>query len=185
MIPGRAGRRGPGECRGCGRGRGFDNPPRFLYVDTMQEFLVASGYPALFLLSFLASTLIPLGSEWLLVALIVQGFAPLPVVLVASTGNLLGACTSYGIGIYGSAFLSTRVLRLDETARAKAERLFATYGSWSLLLSWLPVIGDPLCVVAGMMKIGFGRFALLVMAGKAARYAAVAWATVEGGKLLY
>jgi membrane protein YqaA with SNARE-associated domain len=149
----------------------------------MQEFLVANGYPALFVLSFLASTLIPLGSEWLLVALLVQGFAPVPVVLVASTGNLVGACTSYGIGICGSAFLTTRLLRLDEKNRARAERFFAKYGIWSLLLSWLPVIGDPLCVVAGMMKAGLGRFAIIVLTGKTARYAAVAWATVEGRKV--
>lgn len=146
----------------------------------MQEFLIANGYPALFFLSFLASTLIPLGSEWLLVTLVVQGFAPLPVVLVASVGNVLGACTSYVIGVYGSAFLTAKILRMDERDCARAERFFARYGSWSLLLSWLPVVGDPLCVVAGMMKVAFGRFALLVVTGKVARYAAVAWAALEG-----
>lgn len=151
----------------------------------MLELLAANGYPALFLLSFFASTLLPLGSEWLLVALIIQGFDPLPVVLVASAGNLLGACTSYGIGVCGSAFLVTRLLRMDGPERIRAERFFAKYGIWSLLLSWLPVIGDPLCVVAGMMKAGFGRFALLVLTGKIARYAAVAWATVEGRQLFF
>jgi membrane protein YqaA with SNARE-associated domain len=149
----------------------------------MQEFLLANGYPALFLLSFLASTLIPLGSEWLLVALIVQGFAPLPVVLVASAGNFLGACTSYAIGFCGSAFLTARLLRMGQAERLRAERFFTRYGVWSLLLSWLPVVGDPLCVVAGMMKVGFGRFALLVVTGKAARYAAVAWAAAAGQPL--
>lgn len=151
----------------------------------MQEFLVASGYPALFLVSFLASTLIPLGSEWLLVALVVNGFAPLPVVLVASAGNFLGACTSYGIGVYGSVYLTAKILRMDEGDCARAERFFARYGSWSLLLSWLPVIGDPLCLVAGMMRVAFGRFALLVLTGKVARYVAVAWAAVEGQQLLF
>jgi membrane protein YqaA with SNARE-associated domain len=151
----------------------------------MHEFLVANGYPALFLLSFLASTLLPLGSEWLLVALIVQGFPPLPVILLASAGNLLGAGTSYGIGVYGSPFLTTRIMRLGENECLRAERFFAKYGSWSLLLSWLPVIGDPLCVVAGMMKVSLGRFALLVVIGKVTRYTAVALAAVEGQKLFY
>jgi membrane protein YqaA with SNARE-associated domain len=151
----------------------------------MQEFLLDNGYPALFLLSLLASTLIPLGSEWLLVTLIVQGFDPLRVVLTASVGNLLGAATCYLIGFYGSAFLAGRVLRLDVADRARAEGWFGRYGSWSLLLSWLPVVGDPLCVVAGMMKITFVRFALLVAAGKVARYAAVAWATIEGRNLWF
>lgn len=151
----------------------------------MQEFLVANGYPALFSLSFLASTLIPLGSEWLLVTLIVQNFAPLPVVLVASAGNFLGACTSYAIGFYGSAFLTTRLLRMSERDREQAERFFARYGCWGLLLSWLPVVGDPMCVVAGTMKVAIHRFALLVLVGKLARYAVVAWAAVEGRQLLF
>lgn len=151
----------------------------------MQEFLLANGYPALFLLSFLAATLVPLGSEWLLVALIAGGFAPQPVVLVASAGNVLGACTSYAIGCFGSAFLAERVLRMDGRERARAERFFTRYGSWSLLLSWLPVVGDPLCVVAGMLKITWPRFVLLVLTGKVARYALVAWATVEGRQLVF
>ncbi|MGW8313168.1 MAG: YqaA family protein [Desulfuromonadales bacterium] len=151
----------------------------------MHEFLINHGYPALFFLSFLASTLIPLGSEWLLIALIAQNFAPVPVVLVASAGNYLGACTSYGIGLYGSTFLTTRILRMSDNERARAERFFARYGVWSLLLSWLPLVGDPLCVVAGMMKVGFARFTILVVAGKAARYAAVAWATLVGRQLLF
>ena len=88
----------------------------------MQEFLIANGYPALFLLSFLAATLIPLGSEWLLVLLIVGGFAPLPVVMVATAGNFLGACTSYAIGIYGSAFLTAKFLRMEVSNRARAEQ---------------------------------------------------------------
>lgn len=151
----------------------------------MHEFLLANGYPALFLLSFLASTLIPLGSEWLLIALIVKGLTPLPVVLVAAAGNILGACTSYLIGLYGSDFLTAKVLRMDADDQARAERFFVRYGSWSLLLSWLPVVGDPLCLVAGMMRTTFVRFALLIATGKVARYAAVAWATVAGRQLFF
>ena len=151
----------------------------------MQEFLLANGYPALFLLSFLAATLIPFGSEWLMVTLIVSGFAPLPVVLVASVGNVLGACTSYAIGLYGSAFLTAKLLRMDEHDRGRAERFFARYGCWSLLLSWLPVVGDPLCVVAGLLRVGTSRFVLLVTIGKIARYAVVAWAALEGQSLLF
>jgi membrane protein YqaA with SNARE-associated domain len=158
---------------------------RALLFGTMHELLIDNGYPALFVLSFMASTLIPLGSEWLLATLILQGFAPLPVVLVASFGNLLGGCTSYGIGSCGSTFLISRILRMDENERFRAERIFARYGSWSLLFSWLPIIGDPLCVIAGLLKVNFSRFALLVLIGKAARYVAVAWATAAGLKSLY
>jgi len=83
-------------------------------------------------------------------------------VWAASTGNLTGGLhQAMGIGICGSTFLTTRLLRLDENNRARTEQLFATYGIWEPATEFgLPVIGDPLCVVAGVMKVGFGRFAM-------------------------
>ena len=149
----------------------------------MHDILANHGYPALFLLSFLASTLLPLGSEWLVVTLLLKGFAPLAVVTVALAGNFLGACTSYLLGIYGSSFMVERIFGIGETDRVRAEQAYTRFGSWSLLFTWVPVIGDPLCLVAGMLKVGFSRFALLVVAGKAGRYAAVAWAALQGQQL--
>jgi membrane protein YqaA with SNARE-associated domain len=140
----------------------------------MSVLLLDNGYLALFLVSFSASTLLPLGSEWLLVALILKGFDPAVSVTVATAGNYLGACTTYWIGVYGGPFLIGRVLRIDETAESRARRFYARYGAWSLFFSWLPVIGDPLCLVAGLLGAGFCRFSLLVFAGKLARYASVA-----------
>jgi membrane protein YqaA with SNARE-associated domain len=150
----------------------------------MHELLVNHGYPALFLLSFLAATLIPLGSEWLLVTMLLQQKDPVTSVAVASMGNYLGACTTYGIGIFGGPFLIRRVLRIDAAAQEKAQQYYSRYGSWSLLLSWLPLIGDPLCMVGGLLKIHFLRFSLLVMGGKVARYAVVAWLTLKGAEAL-
>jgi len=146
----------------------------------MHDLLTAGGYPSLFLLSFLASTLLPLGSEWLLAAMLLQRHDPLTAVLVATTGNYLGACTSYWIGIFGGSLLAEKVLRIDASARARAERFFGRYGSWSLLLSWLPVVGDPLCLAGGLLRIPYLRFSLLVATGKLARYATVAWLTLKG-----
>lgn len=146
----------------------------------MEQFLVSHGYPALFALSFLASTLIPLGSEWLLVAMLLNGSDPLLTVAVATLGNTLGAGTTWAIGIYGSAFLIRRVLRIDAAAETSAARFYRRYGAWSLLFSWLPVIGDPLCLVGGVLGVGLGRFSLLVFTGKLTRYAALTWLTLEG-----
>jgi len=146
----------------------------------MHETLTAYGLPALFVLSFLASTLLPLGSEWLLIAMVLQRHDPLLAVLVATIGNYLGACTSYAIGIYGGDFLIRKLLRIGETERARAERFFAKYGSWALFFSWLPIIGDPLCLAGGVLKIPFSRFSILVASGKALRYSAVAWLTLQG-----
>lgn len=141
----------------------------------MHDFLANHGYPALFVLSFLASTLIPLGSEWLLVAMLLKNHDPVASVAVASVGNYLGACTTYWVGIYGGPFLIRKVLRINESELERAERFYDKYGSWSLVFSWLPVIGDPLCLVGGLLKIHFARFSLLVFSGKLARYATVAW----------
>jgi membrane protein YqaA with SNARE-associated domain len=148
----------------------------------MHETLTAYGIPALFLLSFLASTMLPLGSEWLLAALLLQSHDPLKAVLVATAGNYLGACTSYAIGIYGGDLLIKKLLRISDAERVRAERIFAKYGSWMLFFSWLPVIGDPLCLVGGVLKIPFSRFSILVASGKGLRYSAVAWLTLKGAQ---
>lgn len=140
----------------------------------MQEFLLSWGLPALFLLSFLAATLVPLGSEWLLAVLLTHGYEPSPVVIVATLGNSLGALTTWAIGRWGGDWLMSRLLRTDAAARERAEQRFTRWGSWALLMSWLPIIGDPLCLVAGVMKVSLPRFILLVLTGKLARYAAVA-----------
>ena len=136
----------------------------------MEEAVVALGLPALFLLAFLAATVAPLGSEWLLVALLLRGAEPVATVPTATAGNFLGACTTWGIGWYGSPWLLRRVLRVDRTAQERAERLFARYGAWALLLSWVPLVGDPLCLLAGLLKVPFPRFSLPTFAGKLARY---------------
>jgi membrane protein YqaA with SNARE-associated domain len=139
---------------------------------------------ALFLTSFLASTLLPLGSEWLLALLLTRGCPAAAAVAAATAGNTLGACTTWAIGRWGGPWLTRRLLRLDAAAQARAEAFYARWGVWSLLLSWLPVVGDPLCLAGGVLRVGFGRFLLLVAAGKGARYAALAAAVCGGMRLL-
>lgn len=146
----------------------------------MEQILTTHGLPALFCMSFLAATLVPIGSEWLLVTLLLKHHDPVLAVAVATVGNWLGACTTYAVGMWGGPFLVRRVLRVDEETERRADRLYARYGSWSLLFTWLPVIGDPLCLVGGILRVGFGRFSLLVGSGKLARYAFIAWVTVKG-----
>lgn len=144
----------------------------------MEAFLLDHGLPALFVISFLAATVIPLGSEWLLVALLLQGQASVPVVGVATLGNFLGACTTYGLGYWGSTFVAQKILRISEQEEGRAMAIYSRYGSWSLLFSWLPVIGDPLCLVAGSLRFRPLRFAILVFSGKLARYWLLAKITI-------
>lgn len=140
----------------------------------MEDLLLHSGLPALFLLSFLAATILPLGSEWLLIALLLNAYDVTDVVALATIGNFLGACTTYAIGFWGSDFLMQKVLRIDAHQTTKAETIFRQYGSWSLLLSWVPVIGDPLCLVAGSLRLHFALFSLLTFTGKLGRYTLIA-----------
>lgn len=145
----------------------------------MEDLLTGNGLSALFILSFLAATIIPLGSEWLLIALLLNGHDAFPVVTVATVGNYLGACTTYAIGFYGSEFLIKKILRVNDNSLARATSLYKKYGSWSLLFSWVPIIGDPLCLAGGVLRLGFPVFSVLVFIGKLSRYAAIAYLTVH------
>ena len=138
------------------------------------------GLASLFGLSFLASTLVPLGSEWLLILLIVQGHPAPTAVAVATLGNSLGAVTTYLIGICGSDFLTRRLLRLSDHDLHRARTMYSRFGVWSLLISWVPVVGDPLCLIAGALRTSLPLFLVLVPLGKGCRYAALAFFTLQG-----
>ena len=99
----------------------------------MEEWLVSHGLAALFLLSFCAATLLPLGSEWLLATLLLGGSDPGLSVAAATVGNTLGAVTTYAIGLWGGPLFTARLLRIDVAARRRAERLYGRYGFWTLL----------------------------------------------------
>ena len=152
-------------------------------LEPLLAALASPGYPALFGLSFLAATLLPVGSEWLVAAMLLDQRDPVAVTAVAAAGNTLGACTTWLVGIAGGPFLVRRVLRIGPSAEERAVGLYRRYGVWTLFFSWLPLVGDPLCLAAGVLRIGFGRFVLFVFTGKLARYAAVTWLTLGGMRL--
>jgi len=141
----------------------------------MEDLLLQYGLYGLFALSFLAATVFPVASEAGLVALILAGVDPMACVATATVGNTLGAVTTWGVGRWGSEVFLARLLRLSVSDRERARVIFARYGTWSLLLAWAPVIGDPLCAVAGLFGLPLSRFILPVLAGKLARYAALAY----------
>jgi membrane protein YqaA with SNARE-associated domain len=145
----------------------------------LHEWLNQPGFVTLFIVSFLASTLLPLGSEWLLVMMLANGYEPLATVAVASAGNYLGAVTTYLIGMYGGAWLVIKVLRVSPEQQVRARNHYRRYGVYSLFFSWLPIVGDPLCMVGGVLRINFWLFTLLVASGKFVRYAVTAWITLH------
>ena len=136
----------------------------------MEQWLISNGYIHLFLLSFCASTLFPVGSEWLLAALVMKSFNPFYLLGTASIGNTLGALCTYAIGFYGGEKLIRKVLSIKPETREKAHRIYMRYGVWSLFFSWMPVIGDGLCLIGGTLKVPMKLFFPLVFSGKCLRY---------------
>jgi len=111
--------------------------------------------------------------------LVLVGYSPVLTVAVATLGNSLGACTTYAVGRWGGRELVLRVFRMNPASLARSQQFYARYGCWSLLFSWVPVVGDPLCAISGFFKHGWHCFLALVVAGKLARYVALAWLTLQ------
>jgi membrane protein YqaA with SNARE-associated domain len=127
----------------------------------------------LFISAFAASTILPMSSEIVLGALALAGATEVWLLLVVATaGNTLGAVVNWIIGRYAATWRAC-LPSLDDARFERACGWFNRWGIWSLLLSWLPVVGDPLTLVAGVLRAGFVPFVLLVLVGKAARYLVV------------
>lgn len=134
-------------------------------------------YLSLFGIAFLAATIFPAQSELLLVALIAAGrLDPWLLILVATIGNVLGSVVNWVIGRFLHGYRDRRWFPIPARALERAERTYRRWGLWTLLLSWVPIIGDPLTVVAGLLKAPLRLFLPLVIVAKAGRYLAVAGA---------
>ena len=133
----------------------------------------------MFVVAFGAATILPFQSEILFVALQLRGTLPIAeIVLVASIGNTLGACVNYAMGRTAERFKQSRWFPVSEKTLRKAQKWFARWGVWLLLLSWAP-LGDAVTVVAGIMRTRLWLFLLLVAIAKTGRYVVLAWLTIE------
>ena len=128
-------------------------------------------YLGLFFSAFLAATLVPAYSEILFAALVSAGYDPLALWLWASTGNTLGSLVNWFLGSYLLKFQDRRWFPFKEKNLARAQSWFQKYGVWSLLMAWLPIGGDALTFVAGIMRVRFPIFIVLTAIGKGSRYA--------------
>lgn len=125
----------------------------------------------LFISAFGAATLLPLQSEALLVALLLDRPQALWLLLtVASLGNILGSLVNWWLGRYLLHLRDRRWFPLNPAQLLRAQKWYGRYGHWSLLLSWMPIIGDPLTLIAGTLREPLWRFLLLVTLAKAGRY---------------
>ena len=137
-------------------------------------------YGSLFVAAFLAATILPFSSEIVLAGFLAKSeMSWTALIAVASLGNVLGSIVNWMLGRWLTRFRDRRWFPVKEAALERAERWYHRYGRWSLLLSWMPVIGDPLTMIAGVLREPLWVFVPLVAVAKTARYLAVA-AAVAG-----
>lgn len=137
-------------------------------------------YAGLFLAALAAATILPLQSEAALVGLVLTGTHPVWLLVgVASLGNVLGSVINWFIGRGIERYRDRRWFPVAPAALDRAQGWYRRYGKWSLLLSWLPIVGDPLTVVAGLAREPFAMFLVLVVLAKVGRYVVLTAATLS------
>ena len=131
------------------------------------------AYLSLFLVSFLASTIIPLSSEIFFCSAILLGHSPILCLVAASCGNCAGASFNFVLGRLGVNWLIEKVFKFDKSKLDLYERMQAKYVTLFLFVNWLPFIGDPITLYSGIVKVRFSLFALVVFSTRTMRYIVV------------
>ncbi|RRH95993.1 DedA family protein [Mesorhizobium tamadayense] len=138
-----------------------------------------AAFGGLFLTAFAAATVLPLQSEAVLAGLLLAGGqSPVALVLVATSGNVLGSLVNWLLGRGIDRFRDSKWFPANPAALDRAAARYRRFGRWSLLLSWVPVIGDPLTVAAGVLREPLWSFLAIVTVAKAGRYLVLAAATL-------
>jgi len=128
-------------------------------------------YISLFLISFLAATILPFSSEVTLATLIASSnYNNLSLLIFASLGNILGSVVNWVLGFYSRNLATKRWFPFKDKQIKKSSSWFNRFGKWSLLFAWVPIIGDPLTLAAGLLRVKFIEFLILVTIGKVSRY---------------
>jgi len=128
-------------------------------------------YLSLFIISFLAATILPFSSELTLASLMAtSSFDNLLLLAVASLGNILGSVVNWILGFYSRNLSTKRWFPFKDKQIEKSSKWFNKFGRWSLLFAWVPIIGDPLTLAAGLLRVKFIEFLILVSIGKVSRY---------------
>ena len=128
-------------------------------------------YLSLFFISFLAATILPFSSELTLAGLITtSNYDNVLLLIVASFGNVLGSVVNWVLGYYSRNLTIKKWFPFKEAQIERSSKWFSKFGKWSLLFAWVPIIGDPLTLAAGLFKVKFLHFIILVAIGKFSRY---------------
>ena len=133
--------------------------------------LILFSYLQLLIVSFLAATILPFSSEIVLTAMYLSNsFETYFLLIFASIGNILGSITNWYLGKKITIFQDRKWFPVSPNQLDRSQKYFQKYGLWSLLLAWVPIIGDPLTLLAGVLKVRFSLFLILVSISKISRY---------------
>ena len=135
------------------------------------ELLSQLGLIGLFLGCFLAATVVPFSSDFLMVGVLIAGINPVLAIIVATAGNWLGGLTSYYIGFIGKWDWIEKWFKVKEETLLKQKHNIDKYGSMLAFLTWLPIIGDIFAVTLGFYQVNFTKSAIFMLIGKGARFA--------------
>jgi len=128
-------------------------------------------YLSLFIISFLAATILPFSSELTLAGLMAtSSYDNLLLLIAASLGNVLGSVINWILGFYSRNLSKKKWFPIKDEQIEKSSKWFNKFGRWSLLFAWVPIIGDPLTLAAGLLRVKFTKFLILVTIGKVSRY---------------
>lgn len=132
--------------------------------------LMELGYVGLFIVCFLAASILPIGSEVFMTYMFMNDYNYTMVIIVATVGNTLGAFSSYYLGTLGKWKWLEKYFKVPKNKVLDMGGKIKHYGSWLALLSWVPFIGDIIAVALGFFRVNFVKTAIFLFIGKAVRY---------------
>lgn len=147
-------------------------------MDAFIQFMTQWGYAGMFISAFLAGTVLPFSSEAVLLACIGIGLDPVLSTVFTTAGNALGGLTCYGVGRLGKMTWIEKIFKVNSKDREKALRLIQGRGAWMALFSFLPMIGDAILIVLGLMRSNVWIVTVAMTLGKLLRYALLVAATL-------
>ncbi len=153
-------------------------------MDAVFQFLLDWGYWGLFLYAFLAGSILPGSSEAVLIAYIGLGLNPILSVISATAGNVVGGMTCYWLGHLGNIEWIEKYLHMNKKTMKKAEKFIHGRGAWMAFFTFVPVIGDAISIVLGLMRSNIWIVIISMTLGKLLRYIVLVWGTLEASALI-
>ncbi len=132
-------------------------------------------YAGLFFASFLSSSILPMLSDPLVAYMQTNNFNSFIIILMATAGSFIGSCTTYLLGFYGREKIIEKYMKIKREKLDRYKKIFEKYGAPALLFSWVPLIGDALVAVSGVLEINVTIFAIYAFIGKLLRFSIVVY----------